>query len=191
MREDVRNPDTSAVGLPLRADQRGSLPRILLAVLLVWFSGATTGWVGRILYDGRRQTPPPRRYTVDLVRVVDGDTIKVRWEGQDTSVRLLNINTPERGRPGHREAADHLRNQLAGSAAIELEFEHDGVCARDKFGRLLCYVWLNGKCLNIEQVRAGHSEYWTKYGDGRYPDAFLSAGKVGATDPVPYPREHK
>jgi len=35
-----------------------------------------------------------------LVDVVDGDTIKVKWDTQVTSVRMLNINTPERGRWG-------------------------------------------------------------------------------------------
>ena len=147
-----------------------------LAIILLFTSGATVGWIGRGFRDNdwRVGPEPARWHPVTLVDVVDGDTIKVKWDTQITSVRMLNINTPERGQPGYREATDSLKSMLDGATAVMLEFEEDGSHARDKFGRLLCYVWLNGKNLNVEQVRAGHSKYWRKYGDGRHVRDFLA-----------------
>jgi len=97
----------------------------------------------------------------------------------------LNINTPERGQPGYREATEHLNAMLGKATAVMLEFEEDGVHARDSFGRLLCYVWLNGKNLCVEQVRAGHSVFWTKYGAGKYPTEFRAAMREAQGAPVP------
>ena len=51
--------------------------------------------------------PPPG---LPVVRVIDGDTIIAHWRGMDEKVRLLNIDTPERGEPGYKEATDMLRN---------------------------------------------------------------------------------
>jgi hypothetical protein len=68
---------------------------------------------------------------------------------------------------------------LGDATAVMLEFEKDGIHARDNFRRLLCYVWLNGKNLCVEQVRAGHSVYWTKYGKSSILSSFkLPGGKL-------------
>jgi endonuclease YncB( thermonuclease family) len=158
-----------------------------LAIVLLFTSGATVGWISRGFHDNdwRIGSEPTRWHPATLVDVVDGDTIKVKWDTQVTSVRMLNINTPERGQPGYREATDNLKSMLNGETAVMLEFEKDGSHARGKFGRLLCYVWLNGKNLNVEQVRAGHSRFYTKYGAGRYPAEFRGAMLDSQQQPAP------
>ncbi len=153
--------------------------------MLAWVLGAATGWIGRGFHDSPRHDLPVRWHEADFISVVDGDTIKVRWDSQATSVRMLNINTPERGHPGYQAATDYLRALIGKSPTVQLEFEQDGVVARDHFGRLLCYVWLGGKCLNVEQVRAGHSAYWTKYGAGRHPREFQEAAASIPNSPGP------
>jgi endonuclease YncB( thermonuclease family) len=147
----------------------------------------TVGWIGRGFHDNDWLIgPTPARWQpVTLVGVVDGDTIKVKWDTQVTSVRMLNINTPERGQPGYREATENLKAMLGNATAVMLDFEKDGVHARDSFGRLLCYVWLNGKNLCVEQVRAGHSVFWSKYGAGKYPTEFRVAMREAQGAPVP------
>lgn len=175
MRADSREFGAAPSGLHARRGRRIAAARFLLAIMLAWGLGAATGWIARAYHDNPHQGQPVRWHEVDFIGVVDGDTIKVRWDGQATSVRMLNINTPERGHPGYQAATDHLRALIGKSPAVQLEFEQDSVIARDHFGRLLCYVWLDGKCLNIEQVRAGHSAYWTKYGAGRHPREFQEA----------------
>ncbi len=158
-----------------------------LLILMLFLGGLTTGWILRGVRenDWRIGPPPTRWHPAILVSVVDGDTIKVKWDTQVTSVRMLNINTPERGQSGYREAADHLKAMIGDAKAVMLEFETDGVHARDSFGRLLCYVWLNGKNLCVEQVRAGHSAYWAKYDAGKYPTEFQAAMQESQSTPAP------
>lgn len=106
-----------------------------------------------------------------VVRIVDGDTIRVRYEGRDEPVRLLCIDTPERGKPGFGAAAVAMRGLVEGRAVV-LEFERQGEMERDRYGRLLAYVFVDGRNVNVEMVRLGLTPFWTKYGRGRYAEDF-------------------
>lgn len=123
---------------------------------------------------GCRRSTPGQAEACRVLRVVDGDTIHVLWRGADESVRLLRINTPERGRPGYGEAREAVRCLVEGRR-VRLEFETPGGPARDKHGRLLAYVFVGDLNVNVEMVRLGHSRFWTKYGAGRYAAAFREA----------------
>lgn len=105
------------------------------------------------------------------LRVVDGDTI-VLASGE--RVRLLCVDTPERGEAGFVEAREFLRLKIEGRA-ISLEAD-PAMRDRDRFGRLLRYVWCDGELVNAALVRAGHSVYWTKYGrSASHEAAFIQA----------------
>lgn len=98
----------------------------------------------------------PVLFRVKLLRVVDGDTIRVLWHGEDTAVRLLGINAPERNQAGGREATEFLRSLLADAESIDLAFEGTRP-RRDSLGRLLAYVLRNKMNLNTEMLRSGHA----------------------------------
>jgi micrococcal nuclease len=115
----------------------------------------------------------PEHLKVSLVRVVDGDTIEVRYRGRIEPVRLLRINTPERGEPGYQEATRALKS-IVDRGYLILVFEDERE-ARDRHGRLLAYVMSLGMNINVEMVRKGWSRFWTKYGRGRFAAAFESA----------------
>lgn len=102
-----------------------------------------------------------------VIRVVDGDTLIAQYTfaGVETTegVRLLNIDTPERGEPLYDEATDALE-VLVGGKTVRLEFDKPGQIERDHFGRLLAYVFVDGANVNVEMVRQG----WSKtYSTGR------------------------
>ena len=80
-------------------------------------------------------------------RVIDGDTIIVGGE----SVRLLGINSPERGEQGFEEAKEFLEMILLGKK-VELEF---GIPKYDKYNRALAYVHRDGANVNLELVEEG------------------------------------
>jgi len=115
-----------------------------------------------------------------LSSVIDGNTIEVEYEGELEQVRLLRIDTPERGEPGFNKATDALKKILVGYDVV-LDFEKPGKEARDRYERLLCYVFVDtGKGwihVNVEMVMQGHSRFWTKYGEGRYAEEFRAAEK--------------
>lgn len=121
-----------------------------------------------------RAADPDDAWTCQLTRVVDGDTLHARCDGEKVKVRLLRIDTPERDEAGYRAAGAALRRFLGGDP-IALEFERPGLPVADDYGRLLAYVRVRGELANVEMVRLGWSPFWTKYGQGRYADAFRRA----------------
>lgn len=74
-----------------------------------------------------------------VTRIIDGDTVDVRLEsGKGDRVRFIGVDTPERGRPYSSEATSYTSKNLAGASIfLELDVEQ-----RDRYGRLLAYVWL-------------------------------------------------
>mgnify|MGYP006301741643 FL=1 len=127
------------------------------------------------------QTPPNVHHATARVypvtHVVDGDTLEVwRNDGFET-VRMLNIDTPERGEAGYDKATEALRD-IVGRGPVRLVWESTEGPTRGKFDRLLAYVMLGevGQTnANVEMVRLGWSPYWTKYGAGRFPEQFKQA----------------
>jgi micrococcal nuclease len=92
-----------------------------------------------------------------VVDVVDGDTIDVARGGTTDTVRLLGVDTPETHHPrkpvecfGH-EAAAYTDSRLRGRA-VQLEGDVEG---RDRYGRRLAYVILDGERFNDELLRRG------------------------------------
>ena len=86
-----------------------------------------------------------------VVAVTDGDTIDVRIDGSVETVRLVGINAPERGECLADEAERWLRDRVDGRS---VELVRD-VSDRDRYGRLLRYVELDGADVGVELVRAG------------------------------------
>ena len=125
-----------------------------------------------------------------IVRVIDGDTIKVEIDGREESCRLLGIDTPELSY-GHltaqldrlaqhtpepdraelaeaialirrhadlaeeraREARAALQDIVGGRAVTLVPNTHQP--KRDRYGRLLVYVEVNGLDANAELIRRG------------------------------------
>jgi len=85
-----------------------------------------------------------------VTRVIDGDTIEI--EG-GYRVRYIGIDTPERGEPYYIEASKANRNLVEGQ---KVRLEKD-VEDKDKYGRLLRYVWVNNTMVNAELVRLGYA----------------------------------
>lgn len=83
--------------------------------------------------------------------VTDGDTIDVRIDGRVETVRLVGMNAPERGECLADEAGRVLRARVDGE---RVELVRD-VSDRDRYGRLLRYVEVEGDDVGAELIRAG------------------------------------
>jgi len=94
-----------------------------------------------------------------VVRVVDGDTIVARVDGEDEYVRYIGVDTPETVKPdtpvqcfGPRSSdANH---RLLEGRAVRLTFDGE---VRDDYGRLLAYVHAGKRFVNAELVRDGYA----------------------------------
>lgn len=97
---------------------------------------------------------------VTLVETVDGDTIKVNYKGKEETVRYLLVDTPESKKPGtcvqpYAKAAAERNKELVNSGKLSLEFEKGN--ERDKYGRLLAYVFVDGKSVQEELLKEGYA----------------------------------
>ena len=105
-----------------------------------------------------------------VVKIVDGDTIHVRTAERIEKIRYIGINAPEvhhptRGEePGGREASEANRRLVAGRH-VRLELD---VQSRDRYGRLLAYVWVGETMINAELVRQGYAQVMTVPPNVRY-----------------------
>ncbi|MFC7364078.1 MULTISPECIES: thermonuclease family protein [Bhargavaea] len=95
---------------------------------------------------------------VELVKTIDGDTIKVRYNGQEENVRYLLIDTPETNHPrlGKQPFGDQAKErnrELVNSGELSIEFDIGD--RTDKYGRLLAYVYVNDKSVQETLLREG------------------------------------
>ena len=129
-----------------------------LAILALVVVIAATG---RGLFDDGGGTKLEGSVTGRVVRVVDGDTVRVRIDGGGTqTVRYIGIDTPESVKPGtpvqcFAEAASAFNRRLVAGRLVRLRLGRE---RRDRYGRLLAYVYLTGgghEFVNAELVRRG------------------------------------
>jgi micrococcal nuclease len=121
-----------------------------------------------------------------VLRVVDGDTIDISYNGKKERIRMLCVDTPESVHPDQskntemgRKASEYTHKRLSGKY-VSLEFEKR---KRGKYGRLLAYVILDGNNFNLELVKKGWSPYYTKYGNSeKHHSEFGSAEKEARTN---------
>jgi len=91
-----------------------------------------------------QQGPRTHRETGNVVWVSDGDTLRVRLRGgAEVSVRMLGIDTPERGRCGADDATANLRRLAPVGSTVHLVSDRTQA-ATDRYGRLLRYVQREG-----------------------------------------------
>ncbi|MDQ0096048.1 thermonuclease family protein [Paeniglutamicibacter psychrophenolicus] len=111
---------------------------------------------------GCTQAPPAKSASdgsgATVVRVIDGDTIVADLSGTETTVRLLNIDTPETKHPDKpvqclgAEATEFTKSLLAPGDRIELAYD---VSRLDPYGRTLAGVYKDGSLVNADIAAAG------------------------------------
>lgn len=114
--------------------------------------------------------------TATVARVTDGDTLVLR-DGR--RVRLVQIDAPEpRERECYGADATAALHELV-PEGTEVRLVRDPVLDDvDRFGRLLRYVFMGGRNVNLELVRSGAAAPYFYGGTrGRYADRLLDAAE--------------
>ena len=123
-----------------------------------------------VLPDSGPRAPirPPTPCVV--LRVVDGDTIRCRELGL---VRFIGIDSAEPDqRPFGAAASAGLAAMLAVGDTVQLEAD---VEARDRYRRILAYVWRRNVMLNWMMLRQGWAVVLTYPPNVQWVDAFVDA----------------
>ncbi|HLQ80599.1 MAG TPA: thermonuclease family protein [Brachybacterium sp.] len=118
------------------------------AVIGTVYLGATV--FGAVFGDDDRQG--------EVVRVIDGDTLVALVDGEETTIRLLNVDTPETKDPDQPvqclgpEATEFLTERLPAGTEIELQYDEERL---DRYDRTLAGVYESESLVNAEIAEAG------------------------------------
>ena len=128
---------------------------------------------------------PSAATTTALVReVVDGDTIRVRLAtGEEATVRYIGIDTPEPYRDGEPACgaleATAMNEQLVAGQTVTLVADAED---RDRFDRLLRYVYVDETLINEVLVRDGYATSLAISPNTRFADRFADYEAVAVRE---------
>ncbi len=119
---------------------------------------------------------------VEVTQVIDGDTIKIMYEGDEVTVRYLLIDTPETNHPRLGEQplgkdATKENKRIIESGDVSIEFD---VGDRfDDYDRLLAYIYVDGESVQEQLVEAGLARVAYVFPPNtRYLDQFEQAEQI-------------
>lgn len=127
------------------------------------------------------ETPKPTSFTetklCSVIRVIDGDTFECSLSvGNKEIIRLIGVDTPETKHPTkaieyYGNVAEKYTRETLTAKQVRLELD---IQARDKYGRLLAYVYLSdGTFFNALLVQEGYAQVSTVPPNVKYQDLFL------------------
>jgi micrococcal nuclease len=140
------------------------MPLVGLGVLLVFGS----------LVDDPEPAPSSEVWTV--TRIIDGDTLDVRRGSTTERVRVVGIDTPERGECGFGPASNALSALILDEQVVLTPGARDD---RDRYDRILRYVDTGETDAGLHLIERGLAiaRYDSRDGYGRHPreDAYIAA----------------
>jgi len=144
------------------------LPKNLLTALVALLT-LIVGFFSGNYYSQQKQSGLTTQATV--TRIIDGDNLELS-NGQ--SIRLYGINCPEKNQPLYQDAVA-LTTKLALNQPIRIEYQPN--YAKDRWGRVLGYVFIGDTHLNLELVKSGLCEVvvYEKRAKLIYQDELLNA----------------
>ena len=117
--------------------------------------------IGTVLADGQSRHVGSSADNLVLVgrvvRVTDGDTIRVEMPSGQLVIRLDGIDAPESQQKGGAASGKALA-ELVGDKMVEL-----APVLQDRYDRLVAVVYLEGEDINAEMIRTGHAWAYRRY----------------------------
>ena len=153
------------------------------ALPLAGFEGATSRVVPNCASDPNFNPDDKgiESATATVMRVIDGDTVDVNLNCKIETIRFIGMDTPETVDPRKpvqcfgKEASDNTKAILTGKTVV-LQFDPTQD-RRDKYGRLLAYIILDGVNIDKELVQQGFAREYTYKIPYEYQSQFRAAQK--------------
>lgn len=154
----------------------------LIFILIVFFYNYKTVYISEPVKDTDSDTTERfitkigeekilKNETAIVSEVIDGDTIRL---DSGLYVRLIGINAPEKGEPYYNTAKNRLKTTVEGKTVI-LEKDKDD---KDRYGRLLRYIFLDGKNINVELAKEGLAIVYILEKNIKYETELIQAEKI-------------
>ncbi len=149
-----------------------SIIKRISIIVIAFVAISAFGWYNQV--PNERQLIGPYQ----VLNVIDGDTITIKRDGQAERLRLIGIDTPEHDEAYFQQATDFTAHLVVDKfILIEL-----GVDSVDKYGRTLCYVYLDEQTMVNQLIaEAGWAELLTIQPNDKYEDIFKRAIRDAVT----------
>lgn len=136
-----------------------------------------------VVYQWPYNMQPENPEEAYVVKNVDGDTIKVRINGYEETIRMIGVDTPETVHPSKpvefygKEASNFTKALCPTGSTVYLTYDWD---PRDKYDRLLAYVWYKRDdqwiLHNLNLIVNGYGHAYTVFAfDEDYMSLFVKA----------------
>ena len=106
-----------------------------------------------------------------VVKVADGDSITILYEGKELRIRLAEIDAPERGQPFWKKSREALADYVAGKQVQVVEVDID------RYKRIVGQVYIGETWVNGALVRGGYAYVYPKYATSERLYEFERAAK--------------
>lgn len=124
--------------------KRSEVMKKLLYLILPLIVIFTLYETNDVVYQWPYSMQPVNPQEAYVVKNIDGDTIKVRINGDEETIRMIGVDTPETVHPSKpvefygKEASNFTKALCPTGSTVYLTYDWD---PRDKYDRLLAYVW--------------------------------------------------
>ena len=151
----------------------------ILAMLVIIFS---LGIYSNVSNDFQ----PNLENTYLVTRIVDGDTIEINYNSTTEKVRMIGIDTPETVKPNTevqpygKEASAFTKSMLL-NKYVSLEFDEQ---ERDKYNRLLAYVYIDDVMYNKTLLEKGLAHVATFPPNIKYVEDFIQIEAQAKSDKI-------
>ncbi len=144
---------------------------LLLVIIMIFI---------QITYDGLIEDNDNKveQQTKSIVtHVVDGDTFDI---ASGERVRMIGIDTPERGEFFYKEASNRLKELIEGKEVVLTK----DISETDRYGRLLRHVYCNGAWINKQMIDEGFARLATFPPDVAHVEIFKRSQQKARKDKV-------
>lgn len=153
----IRGGSVQITTITLKRIERAAIGWLLLAFASVLFTGCEQ--VASVVSQARAgQEAPTVSFSGRVVGITDGDTITVLDEqNQQHTIRLAEIDAPERGQPWGDRARQGLSALVFGKSVSVQQTD------TDRYGRVVARVFSDGRDVNRVMVEEGSAWAYREY----------------------------
>jgi len=106
-------------------------------------------------------------FKAEVIKVIDGDTVDVRWEREEFPIRMVGIDAPEMNEKGGKESQSWLEGRIL-HEMVEIQTDKRNLV--DKWGRLLGKIYSRGLNMSQAAIWSNKAVPFDRRDEGKIPD---------------------
>ena len=171
------------------------LKNILFIIIIIFFLSLLINNISEYIGNNENnieekiEEENTNKFEVNFYSCIDGDTARFLLDEEIVKVRFLGINTPEtpespKGEEAYWEEAKLFTEESLKKAKI-IEIEYDEVAPKkDKYDRILAWIWVDGKLLQEELISNGLAKTYMLQDNYKYENILKNAENFAKNNKV-------